>query len=214
METIALADDHGIVCEGIRNLMEALPECRIVGQASDGPQAVDLVQRLKPDLLITDLIMPGLNGVEVVRQVRRIAPQTRVLIYTMYASQSYVAEAFEAGAGAYVLKNTPPEELIEAIRAVRDGRQYISACIDESNREYRSIDPDAERPAFATLTPREHEVLLPIVQGKTSGEIARDLGISQRTVEFHRANTMTKLGVQGQAELVRIALQYGILHME
>ena len=211
MASIAIADDHGIVCEGIRNLMEALPECRIVGQASDGHQAVDLVQQLQPDLLITDLIMPGLNGVEVARQVRRTAPQTRVLVYTMYASQSYMAEALAAGASGYVLKNTPPEELLEAIRAVRDGGQYISASIGTNTQEYGDADLDIKRQAFATLTPREYEVLLPIVQGKTNSDIAHHLGISQRTVEFHRANMMAKLGVQSQAELVHIALQHGIL---
>jgi two-component system response regulator NreC len=132
----------------------------------------------------------------------------------MHTSQSYVAEAFKAGADAYVLKNTPTEELIEAIRAVCDGRQYISASVDTSNREDRGTTPDTEHHAFATLTPREHEVLLPVVQGKTNGEIARNLDISQRTVEFHRANMMTKLGVRNQTELLRLALQYGLLPMQ
>jgi DNA-binding NarL/FixJ family response regulator len=212
---ILLADDHPFVRAGLRALLEAQPDFRLVGEASDGLEAVRLVQRLKPDVLVLDLVMPGLHGQEVARQVRRLSPHTRVIILSMYANEAYVMEALRNGAVGYVLKESDPMDLLKAVHEVTAGRRYLSPPLSE-----RAIDAyirKAEATMLApyeTLTTREREVLHLAAQGYTNSEIGRRLFISPRTVETHRGNVMHKLGLRSHTDLIRYALRRGILPTE
>ncbi len=206
--TFMLADDHQIVRQGLRALLQTEPDLKLVGEAADGLEAVRLAERLQPNVLVVDLMMPGLNGMEVTRQVGRKAPRTRVVILSMQSNEAYVVEALRAGASAYVLKESGADELVKAIREVMAGRRYLSPPISESvlgayvqKVEGAVLDP------YHTLTTREREVLQLTAEGHSGGEIAKRLFISARTVESHRANVMRKLGVRNQKELIRYELQ-------
>jgi two-component system, NarL family, response regulator NreC len=206
--TLLLADDHLIVRQGLRALLATETDLRLVGEASEGLEAVRLAERLRPDVLVLDLMMPGLNGLDVARQVARRSPETRMVILSMHAHEAYVLEALLAGASAYVLKESSSDELVKAIRAVTSGRRYLSPPLSEEalgayTRRTGSLPPDP----YHTLTAREREVLQLTAEGHSGSDIAERLFISPRTVETHRANLMRKLKVRNQKELVRYALQ-------
>ena len=206
--TLLLADDHLIVRQGLRALLAAETDLRLVGEASEGLEALRLAERLRPDVLVLDLMMPGLNGLDVARQVARRSPETRVVILSMHAHEAYVLEALLAGASAYVLKESSSDELVKAIRAVTSGRRYLSPPLSEEalgayTRRTGSLPPDP----YHTLTAREREVLQLTADGHSGTDIAERLFISPRTVETHRANLMRKLKVRNQKELIRYALQ-------
>jgi DNA-binding NarL/FixJ family response regulator len=208
--TLVLADDHRIVRQGLRALLAMESDVRLVGEAADGLEAVRLVTRLKPDILVLDLMLPGLSGLEVARRVVEQSPRTRVVVLSMHANEAYVAEALRAGAVAYVLKDSGAEELMRAVREAFAGRRYLSPSISEqavlAYSPKGSIAPDP----LTTLTDREKEVLQLTAEGHSGNAIARRLFISPRTVESHRTNLMRKLGVRNQKELVRYAAQRGI----
>ena len=213
--TIVLADDHHIVRKGMRAVLEAEADFRLVGEASDGLEAVQLVERLRPDVLVLDLMMPGLNGLEVARQVGKRSPQTRVLILSMHAGDDYVLEALRTGVTGYVLKDTGMAELVKAVRETVAGRRYLSPALAE-----RAIDAyvlqtkESTLDRYETLTDRERETLHLAAEGLTNTEVAARLSISPRTVETHRANMMRKLSLQNQTELVIYALRRGIITLE
>ena len=210
--TLLLADDHHVVRQGLRALLEAEPDFRVVGEASDGLEVADLVERLQPRVLIVDLMMPGLNGLEVTRQVSKRSPQTRVLILSMHSNEAYVLEALRNGAAAYVLKDSSATDLVHAVREVAAGRRYLSPPLSERALDtYRQRAKEATLDIYETLTTREREVLHLAAEGHTNAEIAARLGISPRTAETHRANLMRKLGLQTQTDLVRYALRRGII---
>jgi two-component system, NarL family, response regulator NreC len=213
---ILLADDHRIVREGFRALLEAEPDFQIVAETGDGLEAVRLVEQHKPQVLVLDLMMPGLNGMEVARQVSQRAPRTRIVVLSMHANEAYVLEALKNGASAYVLKDASAAELVRAVREANAGRRYLSPPLSEP-----AIDSYIQRARtsdsldlYDTLTNREREVLQLAAEGHTNVEIANRLFISPRTVETHRSNAMHKLGLRSQTELVRFALQRGILPLE
>jgi DNA-binding NarL/FixJ family response regulator len=209
---LLLADDHQIVRQGLRAILEAVPDFRLVGEAADGPETVRLVERLQPDVLVLDLMLPGLNGLEVARHVARRHPRTRVVILSMHNNEAYVVEALRAGAIGYVLKESGAEELVQAIRKAAAGTRYLSRSISEiALGTYVQMTEGAPLDPYQTLTLREREVLQLTVEGLSAAEIARRLHISRRTVETHRANLMGKLGVHNQRELTRDAVQRGIL---
>ena len=213
--TLLLADDHHVVRQGLRALLEAEPDFRVVGEASDGLEVPDLVERLQPRVLIVDLMMPGLNGLEVTRQVSKRSPQTRVLILSMHSNEAYVLEALRNGAAAYVLKDSSATDLVHAVREVAAGRRYLSPPLSERALDtYRQRAKEATLDIYETLTTREREVLHLAAEGHSGPEIASRLSISHRTVETHRANLMRKLGLQTQTDLVRYALRRGIIPME
>lgn len=213
--TIVLADDHVVVRQGLRALLEAEPDFAIVGEAADGLEVADLVERLKADVLILDLMLPGLNGLEVTRQVQQRSPQTRIVVLSMYANEAYVLEALRNGAGAYVLKEASAADLVHAIREVMAGRRYLSPPLSESAIElYVQKAKAAPRDPYEALTTREREVLQLAAEGQSNPGIADRLGISVRTVETHRANLMHKLDLRSQTDLVRYALRRGILPPE
>ena len=211
--TIVLGDDHKIVLRGLRALLETQPGFTVLGEAADGLKVTSLVERLKPDVLVVDLMMPGLSGFDVTRRVTKKLPKTHVVILSMYSSEAHVVEALRSGAAAYVLKDASAEELVTAIREAAVGRRYLSApfsndLIDSYLKRPGGIDP------YETLTPREREVLHLVAEGLTSGEIAGRLFISPRTAESHRANLMRKLGLRSRTDLVRFAFQRGIVPLE
>ncbi|MBL8191232.1 MAG: response regulator transcription factor [Acidobacteria bacterium] len=215
MPNILLADDHNIVRQGLRALLQSEPHFRLVGEASDGIEAVRLAERLKPDVLITDVMMPGLNGLEVARQVSRSLPNTRIIILSMYTNDAYVIEAFKNGANGYVLKDSEASDLIQAVKEVISGNRYLSPPLSERALElYMQKLESAPSDPYELLTTREREVLQLVAEGRTSAEIANRLFISPRTAEGHRANLMRKLGLQTNADLIRFALKRGILPLD
>ena len=215
MTTIVLADDHHVVREGLRSLLEAVTGFRVIGEIGDGLAVADMVERLRPDVLVLDLMMPGLNGSEITRRVRERSPRTQVVILSMYDSKGYVLEALEAGAMGYVLKASPSEELVRAIREVVAGHRYLSAPLSEYVIEaYVKKTQGSKLDPYDTLTKREREVLRLAVEGHSSRTIADRLFISPRTAETHRSNLMHKLGLHTQTELVRYAIQRGIMPMK
>lgn len=209
--TIILADDHPIVRQGLRHLLEAEQEFTVVGEAEDGVEALQLIERLKPNILILDMMMPSLNGLEVLRQVRNISPTTRTIILSMQSADVYVTESLKNGAAGYVLKETGPSELINAVREVIQGNQYLSAKL---SKQLQASILNSASDVYETLTSREREILQMTVEGQTSQEIGDKLAISPRTVEVHRSNFMNKLGIHNQAELIRFAIKRGILLMD
>lgn len=211
---LLLADDHPIVRQGLRHLLEAEPEFRIVAEAGDGVEALQLIERFQPDILVVDMMMPGLNGLEVLRQVRKISPATRSIVLSMQSADAYVLEALKNGAAGYVLKETGPSELVHAVWEVVQGNRFLSAKFAErfeaSGENIESTPPDA----YDRLTAREREILQMTAEGRTSAEIGQKLVISPRTVEVHRSNLSLKLGIKSQADLIRFAIKRGILPME
>ncbi|MBI3301004.1 MAG: response regulator transcription factor [Deltaproteobacteria bacterium] len=215
MTTIVLADDHKVVRQGLRALLEAEPDFRLIGETGDGLEAVRLVERLQPDVLVLDLSLPSLHGLEVIREVRKHSLQTRVVILSMYSSDAYVLQALKNGAAGYVLKDSNAAILIQAIREVAAGRRYL--CPELSARvidAYVDHAIDATPDKYESLTTREREVLHLVAEGYANAQIAARLFLSPRTVETHRANLMRKLGLRNHIDLVHYALRRGILPPE
>ncbi len=211
-----LADDHPIVRQGLRTLLEGEDGCDIVGEASDGLTAIDLIVELRPDVAVLDVQLPDLNGLEVARRVRDRAPDTRVVMLSMFADESYVVGALRYGAFGYVLKEAATTDLIAAVHAAMAGRRYLSAPLTERAIEaYAQRAEDAARPLdrYELLTAREREVLHLAAQGLNNAEVGARLAISPRTAETHRANLLRKLGIQTQTDLVRFAVGRGLIRV-
>ncbi len=214
-KTIVLADDHQVVRHGLRVLLEAEPDFRIVGEAGDGLETLEALERLQPDILILDLMMPGMNGLEVARQAGKCSPRTNIVVLSMHTNEAYVVEALRAGARAYVLKSATSDELVRAIREAVAGRRYLSAPLSEHAIEvYTRKAEAAVVDPHEMLTDRERTVLQLTAEGYTSAEIAAKLCISPRTAETHRSNLMRKLSLRTQSDLIRYAIRRGILPME
>ena len=212
---LVVADDHPVVRKGLRALIEAEPDLRVAGEAADGLEAVKLIEQERPDVLIVDWMMPGLGGLEVIRQARSCSPQTRCIVLSMHANEGYVLEALKNGASGYVLKEESHAAMVEAVRAVTAGRRYLSPPLSEKIIErFLSGGEVAAEDSYEKLTDREREVLHLAAEGRTNSEIADRLCVSPRTVETHRAHLMQKLGLKNQTELIRFALKRGILPKE
>ena len=204
--TVLLADDHAVVRQGLRAILGAEPDLRLAGEAADGQEAVRLAERLEPDVLVLDLMLPGLSGFEVARLVHKRVPRTRVVILTMHTDPAYAAEALRAGATGYVAKDAAAADLIAAVRAAAKGERYLSPPLPEA-----ALEGGTPADPYDALTPREREVLQLTAEGLTAGAIAAKLHISTRTVETHRAHIQQKLGRSTRAELVRYALDRGLI---
>lgn len=212
---IVLADDHPVVRHGVRSLLQTDPELTVIGEASDGIETVQLVEKLLPEVLIVDLMIPGLNGLEITRQVKQRSPATRIIILSMHANEPYVLEALKNGASGYVLKDSSGTDLIQAVRMVAAGQRYLSPPLSERAVEaYMLKSQETAYDSYEGLTDREREVLQLAAEGLSNPDIAGRLSISPRTVETHRANLMRKLGLKTQTDLIRYALKRGILPME
>jgi Response regulator containing a CheY-like receiver domain and an HTH DNA-binding domain len=213
--SIVLADDHLIVRQGLKALLSAEVDFDVVGETGDGISAIALVNKLSPDVLVLDLMMPGLNGLDVARQLNRQNPKTSIIILSMYDDEGFVLEALSNGVSGYVLKDTGSADLIHAVREVSDGHRYLSPSLSDRAIEiYEQMNRVGTTDKYETLTPREREVLHLSAEGLTSNRIAIRLGISVRTAETHRAKVMNKLGVHSQADLTRYAIRRGIIPME
>jgi len=210
--TILLADDHAIVREGLRFLLEAQPDMEVVAEASDGRDAVQMATELQPAVAIMDITMPGLNGIEASLQIKESCPETRIIVLSMHSTSEHIFRALQAGALGYLLKESAPPQVVDAVRAVHCGRRYLSPSImDTLTEDYvhqRSI-ADADSP-LSRLSPREREVLQLVVEGRSSAEIARDVHLSPKTVETYRSRLMAKLGVGDLISLVKFAIQHGL----
>jgi len=211
MTTVVIADDHEIVRRGLRSLLEADGGCRVVADVADGLTAVQTVEKLKPALLLLDLNMPRMHGLEVLKHVRTGSPNTRVIVLSMHNDEPYVIEALRAGASAYLLKGSESQEIAQALKEVTAGRRYLSAPLSEwainalTTRVADNADP------LNALSPREREVLQLSAEGYGNPEIAEKLFISPRTAETHRTNLMRKLALQSQTDLVRFSIRRGII---
>jgi DNA-binding NarL/FixJ family response regulator len=211
MITAIIADDHEIVRRGLRGILESGDACTVVAEASDGLTAAQLVDKHKPHILVLDLNMPRLHGIEVLRQTRTNSPNTRVIVLSMHNDEPYVIEALRAGAMAYILKGSESQEISHALKEVLAGRRFLSATLSEW-----AINALVARPAdggdpLQSLTPRERMVLQLAAEGYSNPEIAEKLFISPRTAETHRTNLLRKLGLQTQTDLVRFAIRKGLI---
>lgn len=201
--TLILADDHGIVREGIAAFCSSRPELKILGQTSDGSEAVDLILALKPDFAVLDLNMPRLSGLEVIRRVRMARSETRLIVLSISRDENLIREIFRSGANGYLLKDGPARHLFDAINYILDGGQYLTPLIRRETIDTRKEKKDP----LTLLSKREYEVFSFLVDGMRPKDIAKVLEISPKTVDTYRANIMRKLEVDGIAGLVRFAIQ-------
>lgn len=214
---VLLADDHPIVRQGLRRLLESERDMQVVAETGDGLDVLPLAGRFHPDVLIMDLMMPGLNGLEATRQVCQRFPGARVIVLSMHGDDGYIAQALRNGASGYILKDSGPSELVQAIREVQEGRRYLSPQIAARMEETLAAgcSPTAlPVDLYEQLTDREREVLQLVAEGYTGPEIASRLSISPRTAEQHRSNLMRKLGLHNQREIIRFAIKRGILPID
>jgi two-component system, NarL family, response regulator NreC len=213
---IVIAEDHTILREGLRALLISDPEFDVVGEAEDGLEAIRSVQQLKPDLVIMDLSMPRMNGVGAIREIKRTAPETKIVVLTVHRNEEYILASFQAGSDGYVLKYASHEELVSAIRTVLNGQPYLSPAVSAVVLEAfldRRKGHSCQSPC-RTLTSREMEVLKLIAEGYRNRQTADLLGISVKTVERHRANLMKKLDLHSGAALTAFALEKGLICTE
>lgn len=208
---ILLADDHGILRAGLRNLLNAEPDLEVIGEAADGIQVLEMAERSHPDLILMDISMPNMGGIDVLQQLREEESKSRVLMLTVHEDESLLRKAIRAGASGYLVKRAAEYELLTAIKTVMQGDLYIHPAMTRAL--LKDLVPEhALKPANDnTLTHREMEILRLVARGYTNNQIAQRLSISARTVEGHRANVMGKLGLHSRVELVEYAEQHGLL---
>lgn len=208
---VLVADDHRIVREGLVSLLAESGDCEVVAQGADGVEAVEQARETRPDVAVLDLSMPRLSGLEAVRRIHEELPRTRILVLTMHEDEEYVVQVVQAGASGYLVKDSAGSELLAAVRALHGGQAYFGPGPARALAErYRHPERTPEDP-YGSLTPREREVFHLVVEGQTTKEVAKALGISVKTAENHRTRAMEKLGVHNTAELVRYAARKGLI---
>lgn len=205
--TIVLADDHAVMRDGVRMVLESQPDLRVIGTADDGAHAVDLVDALRPDVAVLDIAMPNTNGLAAARQILRRAPATKIIFLSMHDGEEYFKEALRAGAAGYVLKRAAATELVAAIRAVQKGESYLDPAVTRTLHDLGEGDSGH----LADLTERELEVLKLVAEGLTNRQIAAQLIISVKTVQSHRTNIMEKLDLHDRTDLVKYAIRRGLI---
>jgi two-component system response regulator NreC len=210
---VLVVDDHTILRVGLRMMLNAQPDIEVVGEASDGNAAVTEALRLSPDVILMDIAMPDCNGIEATRQVKRVLPETRVLVLTMHENEEYLFQTLRAGASGYILKEAADTELITAIRAVSSGRFYLSPSAQSImvGDYLQRVRSGEEHDSYSALTEREREILKLVAEGYTNNQIAERLTISPKTVDTHRTHIMDKLNLHSRAELVKYAMRRGLL---
>jgi DNA-binding NarL/FixJ family response regulator len=210
---ILLADDHKLMRSGLKALIEQQPDLTVVGEADDGRQAVALAISLKPDLLVMDIGMPNLNGIEAAHQITQANSGTAIVILSMHSDESYVLRALKAGAKGYLLKDSAESDLIRAVHAVAGGKSFFSPAVSKVLLDdyVRKLQRSGAEDAYDLLTPREREVLQLIAEGKSNKDVANLLNLSVYTVETHRSNIMEKLNLRGIPELILYAVRKGII---
>jgi DNA-binding NarL/FixJ family response regulator len=213
---IVIAEDHTILREGLRSLLSSNPIFEIVGEAEDGREAIRCVEKFKPDLILTDLSMPRMNGMEAIKEIKKESPATKVLVLTVHRAEEYILATFRAGADGYILKDSTHSELVMAVKKVLSGKHYISPEISEKVIEgyLEGKKTLKSRTSWETLTQREREILKLIAEGYKNKKIAEDLCISIKTVEKHRANLMGKLDLHSIQALTAFAIERGLVSRE
>lgn len=211
--TVFLADDHTIVRQGLAKLLEGEPNLRVVGEAENGREAVDKVGELKPDIVIMDIAMPMLNGIEATRQIRKACPSTKVIILSMYSHDRYISELFSLGASGYLLKSSTSTDIINAIHSALKGETYLSPSISHMVIEdYISLKKKSpQEDLYNRLSNREREIFQMITEGRSTKEISQILYISPSTVKTHRSNIMEKLNMDNISQLIQFAIHLGIV---
>jgi DNA-binding NarL/FixJ family response regulator len=208
---IVVVDDHAIMRRGVRDLLESHPGWEVAGEAATGREAVDLARRLQPDIVVMDLSLPELNGLEATRQVRKESPRTEVLVLTMHHSEELARSVLQAGARGYVLKSDADQNLIAAVNSLRQHKPYLTSAVTEfvlDDYIHRSDDGGS---GYAVVTPREREIIQLVAEGRSNKETAAALAVSVKTVEAHRANIMRKLRLRSASDLVRYAVRNRIV---
>ncbi|MGC9996861.1 MAG: response regulator transcription factor [Terriglobia bacterium] len=210
---VLLADDHKLIRAGLVLVVQQQPDLSVIGEADDGRQAVQLVESLKPDVVVMDIGMPNLNGIEAARQITASRPDTAVVILSMHADEGYVLRALKAGARAYLLKDSATTDLVQAIRAVVEGKSFFSPAVSKVLlQDYmRKLRRSGAEDSYDLLSPREREVLQLVAEGQSNKEVANLLNLSTYTVETHRAKIMQKLNLKGVPELILYAVRKGII---
>ena len=212
--SVLLVDDHPFVREGIRSFLSDQPDFEVVGEASSGVEALKLAQQHQPDFILLDLNMPGMNGLEAVGQLRKAVPQAKILVLTVHNSREYVLHVARSGAHGYILKEAPPEELLQAINAIRGGQKYYSPTVAGYVFDEYEQKTGGKKGSEKQLTPREVEVLILTAKGKSIKEMADELNITAATVQTYRVRIMEKLEIHNVAGLVKYALQKGYLPLQ
>lgn len=208
---ILLADDHTLVRAGLRKLVESIPDMEVVGEADDGLALLTLVEQMQPHLVLMDIAMPGLNGLEATLRLLKLSPQTKVMVLSMHQNEEYVRQALRNGAVGYMLKDAAPMELDLALKAVLRGETYLSPAVSKGLVSDYLQRLRSEEPQGGQLTPRQREVLQLVAEGHSSKEIARRLGLSVKTVDTHRTQLMKQLDIHEVAGLVRYAMRMGLI---
>jgi len=214
--TVLLADDHAVVRDGLRLMLEAQGDIKVVGDAANGREAVHQVKRLRPDVVVMDIAMPELNGIEATRQIREARPSAQVVILSMHHTSEHIFRALQAGARGYLLKESAGVEVVNAVRTVQAGHRYLSQKISDKvidNYVHQREAAETTSP-LARLSPRERQVLQLVVEGKSSVEIASALSLSHKTVETYRSRLMRKLGISDLPSLVKFAIRQGLIPLE
>lgn len=213
---LLLADDHAVVRSGLRMLLEAQPDMEIVGEAESGREALQLVRQLRPDVVLMDVQMPDMNGIEATEAIKARHPETVILALTMYEEDQYFFEMLKAGASGYIPKRAAPDDLVSAIRAVSQGEVFLYPSLaSRLVQDYLERVESGDQPLiYDELTPREREVLIEIAEGLTNPEIAEKLVISVKTVDRHRENIMQKLNLHSRIDLVKYAIKKGLIDLE
>lgn len=210
---VLLADDHNLIRAGLRRVVESQPDFIVAGEAEEGRQAVAMAEQLKPDVVVMDIGMPLLNGIEAARQIRAAQPETQIVMLSMHSDEGYVLRALKAGAKAYLLKDSAEADLARAIHAAAEGKSFFSPAVGKVLLEdyMRKMERTGAEDSYELLTPREREVLQLVAEGKSSKEVANLLDLSVYTVETHRARVMQKLNLHGIPELTLYAVRKGII---
>ncbi len=207
MIRVVVADDHAILRDGIRSILEGQDDIIVVGEADDGLKVIESVKASLPDIVLMDLSMPNMNGLQATRYIKEHFPQVKVLILTQHDDREYIASALRAGATGYVLKRSGRREMLNALRQVYEQGAFLTSNLTKEVLQEYSQDGQSQRDKDQHLTEREQQVLKLTVEGKSNKDIARELGISPKTVSVHRTNVMTKVGAQNMVELIRVAAQ-------
>ncbi|KPL16976.1 MAG: LuxR family transcriptional regulator [Anaerolineae bacterium SM23_84] len=214
--TVLLADDHAVLRDGLRVMLEAETDIEVIGDAADGREAVQRAAQLCPDVVVMDIAMPELNGIEAAREIGSLCPSSEIVILSMHSTSEHIFRALQAGARGYLLKESAGAEVVRAVRAVHAGRRYLSERISDGlvDDYVRARQAAEAKTPLTRLSPRESEVLQLVVEGKSSADIAEILCLSPKTVETYRSRLMSKLGIHDLPSLVKFAIQHGLTSLE